>query len=301
MNKFKGEIEMAVNPMQRKSRNAFLLGMFLMLLIGAGVAGFLIYQMSQLKDELAIKQAKTGYMLTTDVQSGTTLDSSMVKQVKMEYVPSDALSSADISGNELITKTALKKGVVLSTDMVTQVEEEVRKDTRIQEYNMITLPSKLENGNYIDIRLLLPSGQDFVVVSKKKVIECDTITIWLRMTEDEIIMMNNAIVEAYIMNGADLYATKYDEAGLQEPATITYAMSQLVDATFRQNPNILQDAKAAYNQRNATAAENRSAIERQLSAYNDDKKGNVESGVEKRRETQMEERLKYISDLDATY
>ena len=227
---------MAVNPMQRKSRNSFLLGMLLMLVIGAIAVGFLIYQMSELQDELAIKEAKTGYVLLQDVQSGETLSTNMVKQVKMEYAPTDALTIGDISGNELKAKTDLKSGVVISADMVYIVGEETKKDTRIQEYNMVTLPAKLETGQYIDIRLTLPSGQDFIVVSKKEVLSCDTTTIWLQMSEDEIMMMNNAIVESYIMTGSNLYATTYTEPGMQEASTPTYAVSSYVASTLQASP-----------------------------------------------------------------
>lgn len=293
---------MAVNPMQRKTRNSFLLGMLLTLLIAAAVVGFLIYQMSELKGQMAVKESKMGYVLTQNVQSGATIDSSMVKAVRMEYIPSNALTLGDISENQLKTKTALTSGVVLSGDMVYIVGQETRKDTRVQEYNMVTLPSKLENGNYIDIRLTLPSGQDYIVMSKKEVKSCDTTTIWLEVSEDEIMMMNNAIIESYVMKGANLYATIYQEAGLQEAATPTYAMSAAVLETFSKSPNLLQEAINAYNQRNAADEQaNRQAIERQLSGYSADKKQSIEDGVESTREKQVESRLKYIGDLNATY
>ena len=283
---------MAVNPMQRKSRNSFLLGMLLMLVIGAIAVGFLIYQMSELQDELAIKEAKTGYVLLQDVQSGETLSTNMVKQVKMEYAPTDALTIGDISGNELKAKTDLKSGVVISADMVYIVGEETKKDTRIQEYNMVTLPAKLETGQYIDIRLTLPSGQDFIVVSKKEVLSCDTTTIWLQMSEDEIMMMNNAI-------GSNLYATTYTEPGMQEASTPTYAVSSYVASTLQASPNLLQEAIIAYNERSATAQSNRTEIERALSQYNDVRKENVEEGVDKSRTQTVDSRIKYIGTLNA--
>ena len=43
-------------------------------------------------------------------------------------------------------------------------------DLRKQEYNMLVLPSQLATGEYIDIRLALPTGQDYVVLGKKKVL-----------------------------------------------------------------------------------------------------------------------------------
>lgn len=293
---------MAVNPMQRKSRNSFLLGMLVTLLIAAGIVGFLIYRMGQLQEDIAVKESKTGYVLLQDVQSGATIDKSMVKSVKLEYTPSNALTAGDIDENELKTKTPLTKGVVLSGDMVYIVGQETKKDTRIVEYNMVTLPSKLENGNYIDIRLTLPTGQDYIVASKKEILACDTTTIWIEMSEDEIMMMNNAIIESYVMKGSNLYANVYQEAGMQEPATPTYAMSTTVFETFQKNPNLLQEAISAYNSRDQEAETvNRQSINRALSQYSADSKQNIEDGVESEREKKVESRLKYIGELDASY
>ena len=46
--------------------------------------------------------------------------------------------------------------------------EMLLSDVRTQEYNMITLLSQLQTGDFVDIRLRLPSGQDYIVVSKKQ-------------------------------------------------------------------------------------------------------------------------------------
>lgn len=298
----KGEIEMAVSPMQRKSRNSFLLGMLITLLLAGGVIGFLIYQMGQLQNTLAVKEGKTGYVLTADLKSGEAINPASLKPVKLEYVPSNPLTLADVSDHVLKTKTALTKGVVLSADMVYIDGQETKKDTRVQEYNMITLPSKLENGDYIDIRITLPTGQDYIVASKKQILACDTTTIWIEVSEDEIMMLNNAIVEAYVMKGANFYATVYQEAGLQEAAKPTYAMSTSVFETFQKNPNLLQEAISEYNSKSTDAEQaNRQSIEKALSQYTADKKQNIEDGVEATKGRQAESRLKYISELDATY
>ena len=43
---------MAMNPMQRKANNSFLLGILITLLITGAIIGFLIYQVSNLNSEL---------------------------------------------------------------------------------------------------------------------------------------------------------------------------------------------------------------------------------------------------------
>ena len=73
-----------------------------------------------------------------------------MQQVKVQYAPNNAVTLAAL-GENTTAKTALTAGVTLSADMLQVQGEEIQKDLRLQEYNMITLPSKLENGNYIDI------------------------------------------------------------------------------------------------------------------------------------------------------
>ena len=91
----------------------------------------------------------------------------------------------------------------------------------VQEYNMISLPTDLETEDFVDIRLALPNGQDFIVLSKKSVTIPDlggvpsTDTIRMELTEMETLYMGNAIIDSYLISGSRLYATKYSEAGLQ--------------------------------------------------------------------------------------
>ena len=63
----------------------------------------------------------------------------------------------------------MNKNTVLTTEMITKSNEKTTDDLRKVEYNVLTLPSQLQTGEYIDVRLALPSGQDYIVVSKKQV------------------------------------------------------------------------------------------------------------------------------------
>ena len=68
-------------------------------------------------------------------------------------------------------------------------------------------------------------------------------SIWLKLREDEILLMSNAIVESYIIPGAKLYVTAYVEPGLQDAATPTYIPSNEVIGVINRDPNIIQKAK----------------------------------------------------------
>ena len=63
---------MAVNPMQRKARQSFLLGMLLMLVIAAIVVGILFMQIMNMKNEQEQTAAasKTVYAVKSNIKSG---------------------------------------------------------------------------------------------------------------------------------------------------------------------------------------------------------------------------------------
>ena len=86
--------------------------------------------------------------------------------------------------------------------------------TRLQEFNMITLPSDLDVGDYIDVRIRFATGEDYAVVVGKRVeslgaSEEKSNTVFLRLNEEEIVRMASAIIESYVKGGINLYANKY--------------------------------------------------------------------------------------------
>ena len=158
----------------------------------------------------------------------------------------------------LVAKVNMSANTVLTTSLIAKSDNVTQNDTRKVEYNMFILPTDLTTGDYIDIRLLLPSGTDYIVVAKKEVeiplvsgID-STDTISINLNEDEINMLSNAIVDAFKVNGAKLYVSKYTEPGLQEPAEPTYPVSREVLQLINGNPNIVEEAKnALWNRYNA--------------------------------------------------
>ena len=161
-----------------------------------------------------------------------------------------------ILGAPLIAKVDMNSNTVLTLDLIS-VGSLITADVRKQEYNAIVLPMDLATGDYVDIRLQLPSGQDFIVVSKKSV-EIpivqgmdSTDTVWMQLSEDEILSMSCAIVEAYRINGSKLYATKYTDPGMQEAAIPTYPINAETVALIQADPNVTETAmnnlRARYN------------------------------------------------------
>lgn len=301
---------MAKNPMQKRARNSFLLGILVALLISAVIIGLLVMQLVKLKKEEQEQLAniKKVVVLKNDVGSGESINSGMLEIVEVDssVAPLNVINLSDILENT-IAKITLKKGTIISHEMLTtdNLKTEagtVPNDLRLQEYNMIALPSTLEVGDYIDIRLVLPSGQDYIVIAKKRVVKTsDTSdsTIWLEMTESEILTMSNAIIEAYIMKGSSLYATTYTEAGMQQAATATYPVSASVIELIRANPNILTNAKNELTNRyNSLVNERTNGINAALSQYEMQRINNIETKLKEQIQKQQEERQRYLNLLN---
>lgn len=155
----------------------------------------------------------------------------------------------------------MKANTVMTQQLVVQSDEQVTDDTRQEQFNMITLPVDLMTGDYVDIRFRTPTGLDSIVVSKAlvtipqngdKTYVNDTIMVNLR--EDEILSMSSAIVEAYGLNGAELYITKYVDPAMQEASLPTYTPNAVVTAQIQSNPNIVEIAKEELASRYSEAA-----------------------------------------------
>lgn len=292
---------MAVNPMQRKARQSFLLGMVVMLLIAAIVVALLFMQIMKLKDaETATAAAsKTVAVLKSDIKSGQVITGAdlTTKKLVTELSQTEIATVANLTENT-VAKIDLGKGTILTQSMIVEQDESVTDTLRIQEYNMLTLPTDLQTNDYIDIRLILPNGQDYIVISKKRVIQSSENTIFLKMTEAEIVTMSNAIVENYITEGSQLYADKYVDPGIQVAATPTYTVSGEVLNLIDKNANITTEAKNALYSR--YVSERRNDINNVVSANMDDYQEKVQEGFDDQIKKAQEERNRYLEMLGGT-
>ncbi len=366
---------MATNPMQRKARNSFLLGMLLMLVITGLIIAFLAMMLMQANQKLADTEESRVkvYVLNTNVRSGDVITNDMysLMEINSAVVPSNATSTADLftdyalqdkDGNQITTKTEededtgemvnknyitidgreyevfkdelhpenryierdgeneyldlvsvpliakvdMNANTVLTLELLEKGDNTVQDDVRRQEYNVVVLPLDLATGDYIDIRLMLPNGQDFIVVSKKEVeipIVGDTdsqTTMWVDLSEDEILHMSCAIVDAARVTGAKLYATKYTDPGMQRAATPTYAVNSETSALLTNNPNILESAMTEltnrYSQGNSANLRNE-YIQPEIDSQGEQGQSNLETQMQDSITRSQEERVDYLEGL----
>lgn len=364
---------MATNPMQRKARNSFLLGMLLMLVIAAIIVAFLFIQLKNYRDREAAEAAasvkicvlnqkvKSGQEITADMLTEQTVNRNLIpesaigdvatlenynlqdrdgntvfteydeeKEEGTLYITRDdrkyQLEKDEVTGdyyiienNErgdkielnsipVVAKVDMNKNTVITRELVTSADNTTVADVRQEEFNMIVLPTQIETGDYVDIRLVLPTGQNYIVVSKKEVTipEIDGVpsvdTIWMNLSEAEILMINNAIVEAYYIDGAKLYANIYTEPGIQDAAITTYVPRDEVDELIQSDPNIVNEAKEElYNRFHTEASANQrnNVINGAIQNNIDTGDESVRAGVEQDATTTRENRQDYLDGLAA--
>ena len=305
---------MVANPMQKRTRNSFLLGVIITLIICA-IIGVLVYFLVLKQDK--VKQEQEGtytyvYKLKTSIKSGDEITLNNVESILVtdKAVPTKAFASKikteDSNGKEIWMDTGfpsgykskldLDAGTILSYNLVYQGEK-VTNDVRYIEYNMLVLPTKVIQGDYIDIRLTFPNGQDLIVVAKKQIKSILGNTIGFEMTEGEIALMESAIVETYIMNGSKLYATQYIEPGMQEASTKTYVPTSAVQALISGNPNIGYEARNALTQRFDAGL--RSWQDNEINKYESSAQTNLETKLQDEIENARKARESYLSGLNS--
>ena len=155
----------------------------------------------------------------------------------------------DLNTVAILAKVDMKKNTVITKDLIVQSDAVVTDDVRTEEYNMISLPVDLMTDDYIDIRIMYPNGENFIIVPKRQVniptnndgtYVSDTIRV--QLNEEEILSMSCAIVEAYGINGAKIYVNRYVEPGTQKASLPTYTPNSAVTAQIESDPNIINIA-----------------------------------------------------------
>ena len=302
---------MAANPMQKKARNSFLAGMMLTFIVCL-IIGALLYLFVLQNDKA--KEKEDGaltyvYRLKTDIKSGIDITQEDVESVlvRSKVVPEGSFPSKienKAKGGVLEdtifpvgykSKLDLKAGTILCSNLV-YMKEPTADDSRYVEYNMVSLPTNVGVGSYIDIRLMLPNGQDLIVISRKEIKALTGDTIRLQLSEGEILMMESAIVEAYIMKAAKIYAVQYVEPGNQKAATKTYTPTVAVQELIGSKANnIVDEAKKALQDKFSATVRN--SIDNEKSAYQGDIKENIEAGIQKQIEDAKKAREQYLVNL----
>lgn len=172
-------------------------------------------------------------------------------------------------GKTAIVDIAAEEPVMLN--MVTA--KEIQADTRDYEVVAANLMSDQQENDYVDIRIVFPNGEDYLVVPKKQIekLNFENSVFNIQCNEEEIVRFSSAIVDAYMTTGARLYTTRYVESNLQEEAIPNYPVRAETMDLIKSDPNILTTAQNTLNLSARMSLEARlgKLTEDQLSAVSD--------------------------------
>lgn len=230
------------------------------------------------------------YVAAKDIKRGKTIEKTDIKvtEYEEEQVPTYIVESTDqIIGKKALVDISIKTPL---TKSIIYKEGKINKDLREQEFALIYLPSKLEKEQYVDVRISFPTGQDYIIISKKKVQDISrtelTSTIWLHLNEEERLTMNSAIVDAYLNEGTKIYSITYVEPQIQEKALVNYPVSNVVLDLMKTNPNILLEAERELSLRK------RKDLDNSLKALSEEDKKLVSRGEMNPIEEKLEKNVK---------
>ncbi|MEK4045158.1 SAF domain-containing protein [Paenibacillus sp. FSL H8-0048] len=197
-------------------------------------------QIQQLKVAEQQAQGET-WALTRALSAGSQITADDLKSVA---VPAVMLKANVITDKNAIigryTKVELQTDALISPAMLYEGKP-IANDVRVQELQIIQLPTLLKKEQYVDVRIQFPTGEDFVVLSKKQVLQREGTVIWLELNESDRMLFSSATIDAYLQ-GARLYALTYVEAGLQAAAIVNYPASSVVLDLLEQDPNLIEKA-----------------------------------------------------------
>lgn len=187
---------------------------------------------------------KTVLVPLNTIKNGTKLSRDHFKTVTIT-TSQDINTFVDESSIDGYARMDLEADIPVLKCMISS--EALHNDMRIREFSIFDLPTALKIDDFIDVRITFQNGEDYIVLSKKRIrnLNKDTGTIWLWLTEKELLEMSSAIVDAYLNEDSSLYTTVYVNGNLQEAAISNYPANVDVLSLIQDNPNIIEEAEIA--------------------------------------------------------
>lgn len=256
------------------------------LIAAVPLAGIITYErrgMEQTREDLAYyEQRENGYQQTNlyvlkcDATAGEELTADMLREQPMQS-QEDLSGVQSVSREELIgkrLKVSLAKGAALCADLVYEGAP-VPEDERSVELQELYLPQTLHENEFVDIRIVFPDGEDYLVVGHKRVYRIirdeagETQAIQLRFLEEELLRYQAARVDTTVYRDTALYAVPY-VGEFQQAAEVYYPVNPAVFRLLQWDPNIV-DLFLVHEEQ-----DRRSALEMHMEQYQIDESEKME-------------------------
>lgn len=268
--------------MKRKKRNRMLIMIVVIVLLALIICSFFEYSKIQdlkaantmYQTELSNNQ-QTVYVATDLINAGDIVtDTGENANVEKQTVYTGLESYNYITESEMNTraKVDIAAGFPVMYNMVTDVV--VDNDTRDYEISVANLTTDQKENDVVDIRVIFPNGEDYVILSKKQItnLNLENCVFTSQLNEEEILRFASAIVDAYMTTGARIYTTRYVEENIQETSTPNYPVRETTIALINSDPNVVTKATETLN------LEARLSLEQRLGTLTEDELDAVSEG-----------------------
>ncbi len=259
-----------------------LLIILVLLVLGLGFTTYYLY--GKYTDEEAVSTeyaqqllsyGKTLYVAIDDIKAGDTLLEG--KNVERQNVITALSPDAYIDESDIGKKATsnITNGTPIYKSLV--VDSTVTNGTRLVELSTVTLPlSNVGSGVYVDVRIMFPNGEDYIVLPKKRMMNLylEQSIFTLELEEDEILTLSSAIVDTYTVTGTRMYVTTYVAPNVQEAPNATYLVRKETIDLITNSPNVIKQMAYTIN------AKLREEMEERLSQLTEEQLTAVAKGLE---------------------
>lgn len=188
-------------------------------------------------DELIQQNTRQVYVAVRDIRLGEKISEEMleVRRILCSQESELLFSQQDI-GKEAVVD--IVEGTFLNKTFVNQSGEV--DGLREICYRTIELTENVRNYDVVDIRIRYPDGEDYIILAGKRILieEEGYGSCYLRVSEEEILLMSAAMVDAEQRDGTTIYVSRYLEPAIQEKSFVTYRPSAGIQGLIEKSPNI---------------------------------------------------------------
>jgi len=215
------------------------------------------------------------WTVNTEVSAGSAVrEEELVKQT----IPVSSVTEEYVMEKENIIgryyKVDIAPGVSITKSLL--MEDKMENITYERDMTFAYLPLGLKVGDYVDVRIVFPYGEEFIVFKHERVrqINKENNTIKLVLDEAGLMLWTSVLKDMALYNskGMGVYLTKYIEPGITEEATAYYPVRKEMEGVVNLSPNISDKTRCV----NSVL---RVQMERMLTAVDIQHAGNLASGV----------------------
>lgn len=197
-------------------------------------------EVSSLEDTVALMGPMTEVLcVSSAVEPGQVVlqsDLTTMEMPKSLITENYILDPNEITGRYY--KIKITPGTPISKDLL--MDDTLNDSLREADIFADYWPIGLKVGDYVDLRLTHPRGEDYLTLSHKRVNSIRGSIVKMDLTENEKLYYNATLLDLFMYRskGAQTYLSKYKEPGVQKAAKVYYDLPVNLKYLSTFNPNL---------------------------------------------------------------